>query len=486
MDQTKLRRAEIALERKIYKKSYYEFYKVAYAQLEHGADYYENWHAKYLCDILQKEVERIKDKKPRDKDIIINIPFRSSKSLICTIILPVWAWTIFPSAKFITVSYSGSLALEHSGKSRDLIQSAWFQRLYGHKIILKNTAVGHYENTLGGSRRAVGTMGQITGSGADIIIVDDPQDPEMANSEVERANSIRFYGSTLFNRLNQPDIGMRILVQQRLHMQDLSGHLMDEKDGRPEDHQHICIPGELDREVLNPPELEKYYVDGLFWPGRWNHNTLKAVKKGMTELEYAGQMGQRPVPAEGNLFKKAWFEIIQPNQIVRDVYRSPVQFIIDTAYTEKQENDPSGLLAGFKIDDTLYILNFIEGWWKFPDLCEFTKQYCSLNGYGPGSSVGIEPKASGISVVQQLGDTTKLNVYEIKSEILKGDKVSRASGASVVAKSGKIKLIAGPWNKDFLNYVSIFPKAKHDEAVDCLVYMVDQHMPTNSFLSAFL
>jgi len=171
-DNSVLAKIELTLERKIYRQSFYEFYKAAFCQLHPGTDYDENWHARYIADILQKEAERIIRKEKREKDIIINVPFRSSKSVLTTICFPVWCWTIDPSMKFITTSYSGDLALEHSRRSRDLIQTKWFQRLWGSRVVLRAdaAAAGNYETTATGIRKAVGIGGQITGSGCDIII----------------------------------------------------------------------------------------------------------------------------------------------------------------------------------------------------------------------------------------------------------------------------------------------------------------------------
>jgi predicted phage terminase large subunit-like protein len=490
MDIQVLSKLELALERAIYKKSLYEFYKVAFCQLHPGVDYDENWHAKYICDILQAEFERILRKEVRTKDIIINVPFRSSKSVLTTIVFPVWCWTIEPAMKFISVSYSGTLALEHSRRSRDLILSVWFQRLYSHKIKLKAdvSAVSHYETTATGMRKAVGTGGQITGSGADIIIVDDPQDPKKAASEVERQNTIEFYDHTLFSRLNDPDVGVRIIIQQRLHEQDLTGHLMDKKQGRPDDHQHICIPGELDMSILSPKSLEKYYKDGLFWPTRFSKKILAAYKKALGLLQYAGQVGQRPVPPEGNLFKRKWFDIIEPEMIARNLSEHPIHFFVDTAYTEDEteRNDPSGILSVFFKDNIIYVVNFTEVWLEFPQLIDFLKEYAKSFGYSSHSGIFVEPKASGKSVVQQLKAGTQLNVMEIEGEYLKDDKVTRANGVSPIAMARRIKLINGPYVDQYLNQLTSFPKASHDEAVDVTVYAANYLIPINDFLSAFL
>lgn len=490
-----LSRLEILLERKIYKQSFYEFYKAAFCQLHPGIDYDENWHAKYLCDVLQKEAERIIRKEPREKDIIINVPFRSSKSVLTTICFPVWCWTLDPSMKFISTSYSGDLSLEHARRSRDLILTKWFQRLYGNIVVLKAdvAAASHYETTKGGMRKAVGTGGQITGSGADILIIDDPQNPKKAASEVERVNCIEFYNHTLYSRLNQPDIGVRIVIQQRLHEQDLTGALMDKRTGRPEDHQHICIPGELDESVLSPPELKKYYKDNLFWPTRFSTKVLEGFKKALGSLQYAGQMGQRPVPPEGNMFKRKWFEIIKPELISRNENDSPMKFYLDSAYDEdaQEKNDPSGIMATFRKDGYIYVVNFTEVWMELPDLIAFIVQYVTLHGWTYQSAIYIEPKASGKSIAQVLRRATlpngqKLNVVEIESDWVRDDKVQRASSASPTAQAGRIRLIEGVWNDKYLSQLCSFPRATHDEAVDVTVYAIMDMEQGSNFLSAFL
>lgn len=476
-------RLETALEREVYKKSYYEFYKVAFAQLHPGQEYSDNWHAKYLCDVLQAEAERIIRKEKRTKDIVVNVPFRSSKSMICTVIFPVWCWTLDPSMKFISVSFSGSLAIEHSSRSMDLINSPWFQKLWGRQVELKpgQQAKGHYETTATGMRKAVGTGGQITGSGADILIIDDPQDPQMATSETERLNTKNFYDHTLFSRLNDPDVGFRLIVMQRLHEDDLTGHLLNKKTGRPEDHRHICIPGELDMEILSPKSLEKYYTNGLFWAQRFHKAALLAYEKTLGSVQYAGQIGQRPAPKEGNLVKRSWFAIKQAEMISRDPNACPIKFFLDTAYTEKQENDPSAILAAFLLKDTVYIMNTAEGYFEFPKLISFVQSYVALNDYSAyGSMIWVEPKASGKSLVQSLRTNSKLNIGEIESELVNGkDKIGRLTTITPYLQSGRVVLIEGAWNDAFLTQVCSFPNAAHDEFVDLLSYCVDTLLINN-------
>jgi predicted phage terminase large subunit-like protein len=485
------------LSKELYKRSYFHFYRDAYAQLHPGEQYDENWHAKYICDVLQKEFGRVKcDKLPKGPDIIINIPFRSSKSLICTIIFPVWCWTQDPTTKFICASYAESLSLEHAKKAKDLINSIWFRHIYPD-FKLKSEAASFYETPQGGFRKSIGMKGQITGSGSDFIICDDPQKPSEAASSVERVNTQDFYNGTLYSRLNQPDMGVRIIIMQRLHEEDLSGHLLAKKP-----HNHICIPvaieSDKDKELVSPPELIKYYTSLesakdkeedtnssykklLYWPTRFSQEIIKDFVGSLGEYNAAGQLWQRPAPSEGGILKRKYFTIIEAKDVVRDPDISPIHFIFDTAYTEKTTNDPTGGIAVFAKDHNIYITNITEVRKAFPQLIDYVKQWVPLNGYQNASKVYVEPKASGKSVVDQLKRETQFNMIEIESDFVNKDKVSNAHAIAPVVESGRVFLIKGPWNDQFLDQVSTFPNASHDEFVDCLVYAVDQLLLKKQF-----
>jgi len=80
---------KLAIEQKICEMSFYEFFKMAWHVVEPAVPLSTNWHHKYLCSLLQDEAERIIDGKPKKKDIIINVPFRSTKSLIVKVLFPV-------------------------------------------------------------------------------------------------------------------------------------------------------------------------------------------------------------------------------------------------------------------------------------------------------------------------------------------------------------------------------------------------------------
>ncbi len=466
--------------RSIYEDSYYEFFKQAFSVLNQGEEYKDNWHIEYICNRLQKEYERVNDRRTRKKDIIINIPFRAAKSLIVTIVWPVWCWINNPRMKFIATSFSGALALEHAQKSRALINSIWFQDLFADKIEFEDdqAALGMYAIKGGGFRKSVGVGGQITGSGSDFLIIDDPQDPKKAASEVERQNTIDFYNFTLYSRLNNPSVGVRIIVMQRLSEEDLSGHLLSTS---PEKHEHICIPAEIPEKNNNisPPELIDFYQNGLFMPTRFTREVLADYKVRLGSAGASGQLQQNPQPEGGNIVQGKWFDIIDPSTLNRDFNEHPIKFYLDTAETEKQDGDFSAICSAFKKDNFVYIANVVKVKKEFHELCKFIPIFTSENQYSQNSSIKVEPKSSGKSVVSQLRNTTQLNIVEMEPP--KDDKTARLKSITPMLEARRVKLLKGSWNDSLIQSLEVFPNGQHDDDVDVFVYAVMDLLNTNDF-----
>jgi predicted phage terminase large subunit-like protein len=464
---------KFALEKKLCEMSFYEFFKAAWIVVEPAVPLSTNWHHKYICDMLQQECERIIAQKPKTKDIIINVPFRSTKSLIVTVMFPVWAWIKSPKLRFITSSYSATLSIELATKSRDIIFSDWFKVRWGDVFHIKKdqNLKERYENNFVGMRRATSVGGTVTGQGGDFLIVDDPLSPQMANSATERENANEWYRTTFYSRLNQADIGVRIIIMQRVHEDDLSGFLLD-RETRTK-YRHICIPATNEDGNIKPASLEKFYnkETGLFWEDRFSRKILDDYKSALGTYGYAGQLQQTPTPLDSGMIHKDWFKI--------DRYRvedTVVNFVIDPAYTANEKNDPSALLAYTYKDNKWQIVDCVNVYKEFPDLVKFIQQWVKKNGYTNRSRIYVEPKASGKSIVQTLVRETGLNVKEDKPPTK--DKVARVSDVSASLESGRVSLLNGDWNSKFLDQLVKFPAAKHDDMVDCLVMAVNKEIWT--------
>ena len=387
---------------------------------------------------------------------------------------PVWAWIKSPKLRFITSSYSATLSIELSTKSRDIIFSDWFQSRWGDVFHIKKdqNLKERYENNHIGMRRATSVGGTVTGQGGDFLIVDDPLSPQMANSTTERDNANEWYRTTFYSRLNQADIGVRIIIMQRVHEEDLSGFLLD-KETRF-NYKHICIPASNEDGNIKPKSLENFYnkKTGLFWEDRFSRKILDDYKSALGSYGYAGQLQQSPSPIDSGMIQRDWFKI--------DRYRkeeATVNFIIDPAYTANQKNDPSALLAYTYTDNKWQIVECVNVRKEFPELVKFIPEWVQKNGYTNKSRIYVEPKASGKSIVQTLVRETGLNVKEDTPPTK--DKVARVSDVSASLESGRVSLLSGKWNEEFLEQLSKFPSAKHDDMVDCLVMAVNKEIWSN-------
>ena len=462
---------KFALEKKLCEMSFYEFFKAAWIVVEPAVPLSTNWHHKYICDTLQEECERIIAQKPKTKDIIINVPFRSTKSLIVTVMFPVWAWIKSPKLRFITSSYSATLSIELATKSRDIIFSDWFKKRWEDVFHIKKdqNLKERYENNHIGMRRATSVGGTVTGQGGDFLIVDDPLSPQMANSATERDNANEWYRTTFYSRLNQADIGVRIIIMQRVHEDDLSGFLLDRETRL--NYKHICIPATNTDGNIKPKSLEKFYNKdtGLFWEDRFSQKVLDDYKNALGTYGYAGQLQQTPTPLDSGMIHRDWFRI---DRFRKD--EAIVNFIIDPAYTANQKNDPSALLAYTYTENKWQIVDCVNVRKEFPELVKFIPEWVQKNGYTNKSRIYVEPKASGKSIVQTLVRETGLNVKEDKPPTK--DKVARVSDISASLESGRVSLLNGKWNEEFLDQLTKFPAAKHDDMVDCLVMAVNKEI----------
>ena len=172
--------------------------------LEPGTPLEWNWHLDYLCDELQLQVERIKNREPREYHLLINVPPRSLKTKLITKMLNPWAWIIDPTQRFLTTSYSGTLAIDHAVDSRRVIQSDWYQGHWADRYCLTSdqNVKSNFKNDKSGYRIIGSVGGTGTGRGGNWVIADDPISAEEAESPIFRQRCIRWWTRTMASRLN--------------------------------------------------------------------------------------------------------------------------------------------------------------------------------------------------------------------------------------------------------------------------------------------
>lgn len=429
-----------------------------------------NWHIPYLCEELQKLAQPVFERKPKLYDLIVNIPPSTTKSTIVTVMFPAWLWTNDPTIRVISNSYSSALSLDHATKSKDIIQSEKYMMLFP-EVEIRHDKSGkqNYENTAGGFRYASSTGSTITGFHAHIIINDDPVNPKQAESDQMRkvAND---HVKTLSSRKVDKAVTPTITIMQRLHQDDVTGYLLSKKKDKI---KHINLPAE-DCEDVEPAELRKNYVDGLLDPIRLNREVLEEAKIDLGSRGYAGQFMQKPSAEGGNIVKEAWFRKISRSDFYSLRYNETMHFFVDTAYDEKKkksDNDPTGILAACMIQNNIYVYNAMQVWKTFPDLIRFLPEYMAANEGSSQSSLRIEPKANGISVVHTLEAISGLNVTRTPTPT--DSKAERLHAVSPTIECGRVYIVEGDWNDEFIDQVCGFPQRLHDEFVDILGYAIN-------------
>ena len=451
--------------------NFFFFFKESWHILEPAIELQTNWHHKYICDLLQIEIERIGERKPKTKDIVINIPFRSTKSTIVSQMLLAWAWIQYPELRFVTSSYALRLATRDAKKTRDLINSRWYQELFGDRFkwTTDQNVKTEYENDKKGKRFVTSTESNVTGEGGDVLIFDDPNNPR-ANTDQNLIKVNQTYNDVFYSRLNDDKVGLRLIIQQRTHENDLTGHIIS---SFPDTVNHIVIPAEISEDI-NPPELVEYYQGEFFWEWKFNRKILDNWAKVLSSTAYTGQLQQNPQAAEGNIIKKDWFNIIKEAELPFKLGEKSADIWVDGAYTKDTHNDPTGMMACIHYENSLYILNAVDKWLEMHELLEYFPKFAEANYHTAKDRVYIEPKASGKSLSSML-NKMGFNCIEIDNKVVSVGKMARAKDAEPTLASGKIYLVEGSWNNTFINQCAIFPNGKHDEHVDNLCYSINYY-----------
>ncbi len=464
---------KIALRRELFKRSYYEFFLYFWSETS-AEELIDNWHIKAICDELQVFGLRLKDRKPKLYDLVLNVPPASSKSTIVTVLFPVWLWTIDPTLKILTGSYAQSLSLEHAVKSRTVINSERFKELYPELILKEDqNNKGSYDNKNKGNRTATSVGSGIIGRHYHIQIIDDPIVATATDLDIKNANE--WMTVTLSTRKISKSLTPTILVMQRIHQSDPSAVMMAKKNVK-----HICLPAELTADTTE--EFKKYYIKGLFDIKRLPVEILAETKTELGSTSYSGQYLQNPIPVEGGILKNNWFKYITYGELLLKAKEAKTklkyELYVDPAYTDKTSNDPSGFVITTKFENNLYVIYANSDWLEFPDLVSYVKKL--TDDYNI-TMVYLEPKASGKSVVQTLKKTTGINVTELESTT--DSKLTRVSAASPSFESGRVIIVEGTWNKRFVDECTSFPLGTNDDMLDAVVYSVKRNLIKKSGIS---
>jgi hypothetical protein len=228
------------------------------------------------------------------------------KSFCASVAFPAFQLGHDPTRRVICVSYSGELARKHSNDCRALMASSKFRRLFKNTRISasKDTEL-EVMSTERGFRLATSVGGTLTGRAGNLIIIDDPMKPQDAHSRAARGNLLQWYSNTLLSRLDNKARDAIIVVMQRLHSDDLVGHLLREGGWT---HLNLPAIAEVEEQIqLGPNRFHVRKVGDLLHSERESQAVLDQIKRSMGLSEFTAQFQQAPVPPGGNMVKWAWF-----------------------------------------------------------------------------------------------------------------------------------------------------------------------------------
>lgn len=446
-----------------------------------------NWHISYLCDEAQEIIMRLakidpvknkygdilkpgKPRQPKEADFLCNIPPGTTKSTIFSVMLPAWAWTIDPTLRILTFSYSQALSTDFALKSRDIIRSDKYRRLFGNINIKQDQDnKTHYKNDKNGERYATSVTGTATGFHAHLLIGDDPLNAKEEASEAALITANNFMNTTLSTRKIDKAVSVIMLIMQRLNENDPSGNWLAKKDKKI---KHIKLPATTKGEV-KPSELKENYIDGKLDPLRLSDEILAEAKVDLGEYGYSGQFEQDPAPESGGIWQK-WFIPIPDDEFPHPDDLESYGTDWDTAFTKDDSNAASASVTAGKKENNMYIDKFDYVYKEFPELIQWMMLWPEPHY--------IEAKASGKSSKQTLVNN---GVNAIEIEVKGGaDKVARARMATPYAQAGRVyarKSILDRLYNDAEQGILKFPKQKKLDVADALAQSIQRLLGKKGF-----
>jgi predicted phage terminase large subunit-like protein len=443
----------------LYRASFGAFAFAAFSLLHPGQTLVPNWHIQAICYQVQEMIEGRSRKR-----FVLNLPPRTLKSYIVSVCLPAWLMGRNPGARIICASYSEILAHTFSRNCRRLLETSFYKRVFPRtRLNPRKATEAEFETTGGGYRLATSVGGTLTGRGGEVLIVDDPVKANEADSVVAREAANDWFRNTALSRLDNPGESLIIVTMQRLHVDDLSGILIEQ--GWPS----LVIPaiatedGDFHR---GEDDIYRRPAGELLQPGRGYQEELEQLRQDLGSRVFAAQFQQNPTPPEGNMINAAWLgryeKAPERNQFRRLVVSC------DPAGKDGPRNDYTAITVCGVQDKAVHLLHVTRGHWK---VLEMRDRITDLVQDWKADLAIVEDTSSGMGLIQLLQEVNGLNVIGRTS---KHDKQMRLLHHQARFEAGRILLPKeAPWLAEFESELLAFPNDRHDDQVDALLLFLD-------------
>jgi len=424
-----------------------------------GGQWKEARHLRYLSNqIVRLEKREI-------KKLMVSMPPRHGKSRLLDVWTPIWWMTRHPPDQIVLASYGEMFARQFGGQVRDIIME---HTEYLNLLIKRDMmAADEWANTMGGRMISTGAHGQITGRGADLLIIDDPiKNDEEANSETHRENIWNWWQATSQTRL-EPN-AVVILIATRWHEDDLLGRIEKDDEGIG-DWTIIKIPALAEEnDVLGREPGEP------LWPDRFFDDPLYEQKqRGLSPYWWSALYQQRPTPEGGGKLLRDWwnFYTTLPDDCSQWI-QSWDMALKDTAtsdYTVGQVWARKGA--------SLYLVDQIRGHFNLNEVANHMRRFASL--YPQARAKVVEDTAMGPAIKQTLQHEMP-GIVPFKPQ---GSKMSRVEAAIPFLMGGNVYLPEKKdgskerWVWEFIEECAAFDKGRYDDQVDAFTQATFFTMP---------
>jgi len=488
------RRERLRAESELGRLSLRKFIRMAWPVVEPATPFIDGWVVGALSEHLEA-VSRL-----QIRNLIINIPPRSCKSLTVSVFWPVWTWISFPATRLMYASYALSLSIRDSVKCRRIIESPWFQERWGDRFQLTGdqNRKDKFENDKTGYRIATSVGGSITGEGGSILAADDPHNVAEGESDAVRNATLDWWDTVMTTRGNDPKTVRKVIVMQRIHERDLTGHLLS-KEGST--WEHLCLPAEYEcpRAVATMPGQpdaapakpmtsigwsDPRAVEGeLLWPERFGRPEIDELKRELGTYATASQLQQHPAPLAGGIVKKAWFRYWKRDQEDRIAFGDDQTRLtpwhlfrfatVDFAVSLRDQADFTVCAVwGVARDGSrrMALLDLLRRKMEGPDIVPAVKAF-AVDKWKV-FHLWPEPAGFQLAIVQEM-IRKGLPVRQMPREWLDRDKMTRLLAATPALEQGMVWFPKyAPWIGAFEQELLTFPNAAHDDQVDVLAYAV--------------
>lgn len=453
-----------------------------------AVEYKHGWHIDFICEHLEAiTYGRFLEMGLRNR-LLANVPPGTMKSLLISVFWPAWEWANgFAHHAYICTSFAEKNCLRDAERMRQLVESEWYQSLYSKNwkpgtkkpngdpvvhwgIKLERRGLKHLSNTRGGQRRSI-AFGSLTQWRGDRVIIDDPHSTDTAESDVERAHTVKTFRSSVTSRLNDPAKSAIIVVMQRLHVGDISGLIEDNPKRFPYIHIMLPMRFEVDRRCVTPLLQDPRKVEGeLLMPSRFPLEVVDADEAAMTEYDVAGQYQQRPYLRGGQMFQRGWFKTIPALPTVDARCRG-----WDLAATKAKNNPNQGpaWTAGIRISragEKIIIEHAQRQRTNALGVKRAIKLAAQIDPAGTRISIPQDPGQAGVAQKDSFAED--LVGYDVRFSPESGDKADRALPFSAQAEVGNVYILVtgdpvrDAWIEPFLDEICVFPASRFKDQAD--------------------